>query len=77
VPVVGTKVGGLPEIIYNGVNGLLVPPRDVDKLAKAIIYLLKNKEKRLNMGIKAREIIINKFSWNKIVEEIEKIYNLS
>jgi glycosyltransferase involved in cell wall biosynthesis len=77
VPVVGTTVGGIPEIVYDGFNGLLVPPKDSNKLAEAIINLLKNKEKRLNMGLKAREIIINKFSWNKIVEEVEKIYIFS
>jgi glycosyltransferase involved in cell wall biosynthesis len=77
VPVVGTTVGGIPEIVYDDVNGLLVPPKDYNKLAEALVDLLKNKEKRLNMSLKAREIIINKFSWDKIVEEVEKIYSLS
>ena len=77
VPVIGTTVGGIPEIVYDNVNGLLVLPKDSNKLSEAMIDLLKNREKRLNMGLKAREIIINKFSWNKIVEEVEKIYSLS
>jgi len=68
VPVIGTTVGGIPEIVYDDINGLLVPPKDPNKLAEALVDLLKNKEKRLD---------INKFSWDKIVEEVEKIYSLS
>lgn len=53
-PVVATTVGGLPDVVDEGVTGVLVPPRDVDTLAKAIIGLLDDDELRRRMGAAAR-----------------------
>ncbi len=49
-PVVATRVGALPQAVEHGVTGLLVPPRDVQELAEAIISLLESPEKRAAMG---------------------------
>lgn len=43
-PVIGSKVGGIPEIIEDGIDGLLVPPKDAGAIANAIIRLMQNKE---------------------------------
>lgn len=50
LPVVATRVGGVPEVVVEGESGLLVPPRDPQALAAAILYLLKNPEIRQNPG---------------------------
>lgn len=49
-PVVATKVGGLPEMVDHGRTGFLVPPRDINKLAEAIVDLMKNDEMRQRFG---------------------------
>ena len=48
-PVVATRVGGLPEVVFDGETGILVPPRDSKALCNAIINILKNKELRARM----------------------------
>ncbi|MDD5044355.1 MAG: glycosyltransferase family 4 protein, partial [Candidatus Omnitrophica bacterium] len=50
IPVVATKVGGIPEIIKDNQTGILVPPRNPQKLARAMSSLLKNKDMRLQMS---------------------------
>ena len=57
LPVVACRTGGIPEAVYDGDNGLLVPPRDSDALALAIIHLLDHPEKRKTMGQRARETV--------------------
>ncbi len=49
-PIVATNVGGLPEIVIDGVNGFLVKPKDPEALAEKICILLDNEEMRLKMG---------------------------
>jgi len=72
-PVVATRVGGIPEIVKDGENGLLVPPKDPDALADAIIYLLENEDVRKKMGKNAREKVKN-YSWERIAEMTEEVY---
>jgi glycosyltransferase involved in cell wall biosynthesis len=74
LPVVASQIGGIPDIIKNGVNGYLVPPNDLKKLSNAIIYLLKNKDIREKMGKNGRQKIKN-YSWKKIAIETGKLYN--
>lgn len=52
-PVVATKVGGIPEQVENGVSGILVPPRDENALAQAIVRLLSNHTLRESMSLRA------------------------
>ena len=73
VPIVASKIGGVPDIVKEGENGLLVPPRDPEALAEAIIYLLKSEGVREKMGKDAREKIKD-YSWERIAEETEKVY---
>ena len=64
VPVIGSAVGGIPEVVKEGVNGLLVPPNDVEALASALIRMLTDPVfcERLQMG--ARASIDDRFSSN-------------
>ncbi|MEW6681233.1 MAG: glycosyltransferase, partial [bacterium] len=74
LPIVATNVGGIPELVVDGETGILVPPSDVSKLAKAIESLLGNKEKRKTMGERGYNRIKNEFSLEKMVKGIEDIY---
>lgn len=75
LPVVATRVGGIPEAVENGKSGILVPMKDVDSLIKAIDYLIKNDSVAKEMGIKGRKIIENNFSWYRNAEEVIQIYH--
>jgi len=72
-PVVASKVGGIPSVVRDGEDGLLVPPNNPEKLADAIIYLLENEDVRKKLGENARKRAGN-YSWEKIAEMTEKVY---
>jgi len=74
VPIVASKIGGIPDVVKDGENGLLVPPRDSEALADAIIYLLKNKDIRERMGENGRKLVEEKYTWKKVAEETDKLY---
>jgi glycosyltransferase involved in cell wall biosynthesis len=73
-PAIGTRVGGVPEVIEEGRTGLLVEYGDSKELATAIIDLLGDEPKRKEMGKAARERVRNNFTWPKIVDQLEKVY---
>lgn len=73
IPIVASKIGGIPDIVKDGENGLLVPPRNSKVLADAIIYLLENEDIREKMGKNGREKVED-YSWEMIAEETEKVY---
>jgi glycosyltransferase involved in cell wall biosynthesis len=74
LPVVATRTGGIPEIIQNSINGILVPPRDSEALAWAMMELLKDKKMRQKMGSASLQIVKN-FSVDKMVEGNLAVYN--
>lgn len=73
-PVVGTNIGGIPEAIRDGVNGLLVPAGDAKALSEAIISLLSDGDMRRRMGDAGRKIAQERFSSEKMVSDIEVLY---
>ncbi len=72
-PVIGSKVGGIPEIIRHGVNGLLVPPKNPEELYRAINLLLNDDEKRIKMGREGRKIT-EKRDWPRVTRKLEEMY---
>jgi len=73
--VIGTNVGGIPEAMSPGKNGLIVEYNDVNNLAKSIAILLEDEKMSKEMGNSGREWAKN-FSWESIVKEIEHEYKL-
>jgi len=73
-PVVVTDVGSIPEIVEDGETGYIVPPRNPQKLAEAIIELLMNKEKRKKMGENAYRKTKEQLSWDNIAEKTIEVY---
>lgn len=74
IPVVATKVGGIPELINSEENGILVESKNSSALSKAIISLLNDEEKRKNMGKRGKEILEKKFTKEIMVENTIKVY---
>jgi len=72
--VIGSNVGGIKTLIQDGRNGLLVEPADSPALAQAILTLLNDPAKRLELGKEAQDFIQNNFSQEKMVLETEKEY---
>ena len=74
-PVIGTRVGGIPDIIENEVNGLLVPPGDSNAIADAILKILNDEEFRIRFSKKGLMVVKEIFDWDKICEKIYKEYS--
>ena len=74
-PVVASNVGGIPEIITDGVDGLLVEPGHPDMLANAIARLLSDKTLKNLLGQRAKSKIANKFSWQANISKYLKCYS--
>jgi glycosyltransferase involved in cell wall biosynthesis len=74
VPVVATRVGGIPEVVRDGTTGLLVPPRDPQSIAGAVLSLAKNPAQAGAMGAAARRLVAPEFGLEKMVMRIEALY---
>jgi glycosyltransferase involved in cell wall biosynthesis len=74
-PVVATNVAGCREIVKDGINGFLVPPKDPASLSDAITRLLEDPALRIRMGIRGREIVEKEFSVDRISQETLNLYN--
>jgi glycosyltransferase involved in cell wall biosynthesis len=74
VPVVASDAGGLPEVVENGVTGLVVPRGDSAALADAIGSLLADPERRRRMGRAGRERALRLFDWDRSAQQFEELY---
>lgn len=72
-PVIGCRIGGIPEVIEDGVTGILVPPEDEVSLANAIIRIVKE-DLIEDFGRNGRKRVENNFTINKMVKNTCKIY---
>jgi glycosyltransferase involved in cell wall biosynthesis len=73
-PIVATNVGGVPDLIEDGVHGLLVPPCDPPRLAEAIDALLRDPVRARSMGERARERRRQEFDLDTMVGNVEALY---
>jgi glycosyltransferase involved in cell wall biosynthesis len=75
LPVLATRVGGIPELIESGRNGVLVDPRDPSALASAAIDLIRNPERAFAMGAAARAHVHERYSFDRMVESFAQLYD--
>jgi len=73
---VTTDTPGCREIVHHGVNGLVVPPHDLDALTDAVKYLIEHPDERQQMGAHGREIVLNDFTFRQVAEETFTLYRL-
>jgi glycosyltransferase involved in cell wall biosynthesis len=74
MPVVATRVGGIPEVVVDGKTGLLVPPQDPPALAAAIRRLAGDRELRHRLGHAGRERVESLFAWQRCVDLMVGVY---
>ncbi len=73
-PVIGSNVGGIPDLVKDNINGFLTEPGDVKGLAQALEKLLGNRELSEKMGKMGRAMISDSYSSNKMVNDIKNLY---
>ena len=74
VPTIATRVGGVPELITDGVNGMLFPMGDVDAMADAAIDLLRDEKRLSAMALAARRTATERFCATKVIPLYEEYY---
>ena len=74
IPVVAMKVGGIPEVVRDGITGILVEPRNPEQLARAIIELIENPEKRKEMGKEGRKYVLSHYRWEDNAALMDDLY---
>lgn len=75
IPVVAPAVGGIPEIVVDGQNGLLVEPGNLKQMADAIIYLFDHPDIAKQYGEDGRRVVFDKFSQEKMVRSTEAVFD--
>jgi len=74
VPVIGTNVGGIPELIKHNETGIIVPPENPSKLAEAVNELLSNKEKLEKLAANGNTFVKNNMTWDVILPKYIEFY---
>ena len=74
VPVIGTDVGGIPELIKNNETGIIVPPENPSKLAQAVNELLSDKEKSEKLATNGNTFVKNNMTWDVILPKYIQFY---
>ncbi|MEA2538331.1 MAG: hypothetical protein QOF11_2565 [Chloroflexota bacterium] len=74
-PVVASEVGGIPEMIEDGITGLLVPPHDPAALAAAIVRLLRDHPLADTLGRAGHDLVHDRFCIERMVAAVEQIYD--
>lgn len=69
LPIIACNVASIPEIVKDGVNGILVKPKSSEDLAQAMTTLIKNSKLKTEMGQASRQIFLKSFQFDKIVDE--------
>lgn len=74
LPCVGTRVGGIVDLIMDGISGLLVEPGDAHRLAEAILRLLQDPDLATKLGVAARRTMERGYSIEQVAEQYVKLY---
>lgn len=75
LPVIVSKVGGNIEVIDEWVNGLFIEPKDIDDLTEKIVWCIKHNKERQEIGKKARESVVDKFSLELMISNYLELYH--
>lgn len=73
-PVIGARIGAIPTVIDEGVDGLLVNYQDTNDLARAILTLLTNSQQRTRMGEAGRQKVLSLYTWEIVTRRIREVY---
>ncbi len=73
--VVATRVGGVPDVVQDGVTGLLVPPEDPGAIGDAVVRLLRSPDERRRLGLEARRHVHPRFTATRLAADMDALYN--
>jgi glycosyltransferase involved in cell wall biosynthesis len=73
-PIIACQGEGIEDVITHGETGLLVEPKNVESLVEAIDFLLSNPEKAKSIGERARNLVLEKYTWEKNAEKTIEVY---
>jgi len=74
LPVVATAVGGVPEMVIDGVTGLLVPAQEPHEMGRALVQLVYDPARRRSMGEAGRNCVVSRYSIERSVEALQETY---
>ena len=74
VPVVASRIGGLPEVVEDGVDGILCPPGEVEAMAEAALSLLTDDARHAAFATRARERAVARFSEQRVMPQVARAY---
>ena len=74
VPVIATRIGGIPEVVTDGETGFLSDIGDTEKMSDDVMKLLNDEELRLNFGAKSRELAVSRYDSKIIIPQYIKFY---
>jgi len=74
LPVVGSRIGGVPEVVIHGETGMLVEPRNVRDLQSALEKLISDPALRLKMGVKGRRLVETRYRWEDNLNSMQNLY---
>lgn len=73
-PVVATRVGGVPELIEDGVSGFIAEPYDVESISQAFLRALESPERTRGMGLNAQDLTIQRYSIARLIDDLQHLY---
>jgi glycosyltransferase involved in cell wall biosynthesis len=73
-PVVATRVGGVPDVVEDGIDGFLVDPAAVQELAARLAELARNRELCARMGAAGRERVATRYAVDRLVDDVDRLY---
>lgn len=74
-PIVSTDVGGVRDILQEGVTGLLSPPKDINSYVNNLVSVIENKKLRESMGASGYNNVFEKFSYRRLVRDVKSLYD--
>jgi glycosyltransferase involved in cell wall biosynthesis len=75
IPVIASNLDGVSTVIDDGVTGWLIPSGDIRALKEKIKWAVENRESVMVAGLAAREMVEKRFSWDKHIDDLERVYN--
>lgn len=75
LPILGANEGGIPSVVRDGIDGILVEPGDVDGICDALRFFAHDAGRRYEMGRAGRQRIEEEFTWQRVARKYEAIYN--
>ena len=73
-PVVAYNLDGAPEVVFDDETGYICPPESVNEVSDALKKLIDSSELRQKLGLAGRQLVSEKFNWQKMVDDLEEVY---